>query len=263
MEERADPKEEPMFIRMLGPHYPAPEGELRIISHRGGRGFGPENTLESLRNALEAGVKMVETDIRETADGVLVIHHNPMANSKFIKDYEAAELRQVHPAIPTLQEYLETAFGRCHLDLEAKLLDIHVLARTVAEFSRPDQVMITSFNSSLLVALKEEYPDFKVGWVLRLHHEKEGAIELAVKSGMQLLLPRQGLVDEDFVAQAHREGLLVYTWTVNHPTTLRGLVGQGIDGVITDKYQLMSETWEELRNPASQLADTPITEALS
>lgn len=258
-----DPKEDPMFIRMLGPHYPAPQGELRIINHRGGRGFGPENTLESLRNAIDAGVKMVETDVRETVDGVLVIHHNPLANSKFIKDCEAAELRQLHPSVPTLQQYLEMAFGRCYLDLEAKSLDTHVLARTVAEFSRPDQMMITSFNASVLIALKEEYPDFTVGWVLRLHHEKEGAIELAVKSGMQLLLPRQGLVDEEFVAQAHREGLLVYTWTVNHPVALRSLVGQGIDGVITDKYQLISEVWEELRSPAGQLNEASVTEALS
>ncbi len=257
------PKEDPVRISRLGPRYPTRRGELSIISHRGGRGFGPENTLESLRNAIEAGVEMVETDVRETADGVLVIHHNPLVNSKLIKDYEAEELRSIHPGIPTLQEYLELAFGRCYLDLEAKSLDIHVLARTVKEFSRPDQVMITSFNSALLRALKEEYPEFIVGWVLRLRHEKEAAIELAMKSRMQLLLPRQGLVDEEFVGQAHREGLPICAWTVNHPPAFRSLVGKGIDGIITDKHKLISAAWDEMRDTAGTLAGRPAVEATS
>ncbi len=262
MEGRTEAREDDMRLRTPEPRYARPGAELRIISHRGGRGFGPENTLESLRGAIRAGVEMVETDVRETADGVLVIHHNPLANSRFIKDFEAAELREVHPDIPTLQEYLELASGRCRLDLEAKSLDIHHLAVAVQQFSSPEQVMITSFNAALLAGLKEEYPEFTAGWVLRLRLEKEEAIELAVKSHFQLLLPRQGLVDDKLVAEAHRQGLLVYAWTVNHVPALHGLVGQGIDGVITDKYPLMIEAWEEMRTAPGPLAENAAPEVL-
>ncbi len=240
-----------------------PSHPLRIVSHRGGAGFGPENTLESLRGAIAAGVHMVETDVRATADGELVIHHDPTVNSKRIADTELHELRTLHPDIPTLREYLELARGRCLLDLEAKALDIHVLARAVKEFSDPEQVIVTSFNYSLLVALKEEYPEFAVGWVIRLHREKEEAVVLASATHMRLVLPRQGLVDEEFVSSAHAAGLLVYTWTVNHVPNLRRLVGKGIDGVITDKYFTMVEAWEEMRAAATVLEEAPAPEAVS
>ncbi len=251
-----------MRIRLFEPDRPAPGRQLRIVSHRGGNGFGPENSLESLRGAIAAGVEMVETDVRATADGELVIHHNPTANSRRIRDYALQELLTLHPDIPTLREYLELARGRCLLDLEAKSLDIHVLAREVREFSDPNQVIITSFNYSLLVALKEEYPDFTVGWLVRLHHEKEEAIALATGTHMRLLLPRQGLVDEEFVASAHAAGLLVYTWTVNRAPTFRHLVGKGIDGVITDKYAMLSSAWEEMRT-AESVAGAPALEDIA
>lgn len=255
--------EDRMHMRLFNHNHSEPTRELHVVSHRGGGGFGPENTLESLRGAIAARVGMVETDVRATADGELVIHHDPTVNSKRIADSELHELRTLHPDVPTLREYLELARGRCLLDLEAKSLDIHVLARTVKEFSDPDQVIVTSFNYSLLVALKEEYPDFTVGWVLRLRHEKEEAVALASATHMRLLLPRQGLVDEEFVASAHAAGLLVYTWTVNHVPTLRHLVGKGIDGVITDKYPAMVNAWEEMRTAVTVLEEAPAPEALS
>ncbi len=250
-------REEPMRIRFFEPTRPAPGRQLRIVSHRGGHGFGPENTLESLRGAIAAGVEMVETDVRATADGELVIHHNPTANSKRIRDFELHELRTLHPDVPTLREYLEEARGRCLLDLEAKSLDIHVLAREVREYSDPDQVMVTSFNHSLVAALKEEYPEFMVGWLLRLHHEKDEAIALAASTHVRMLLPRQGLVEDEFVAAAHAAGLLVYTWTVNHIPTFRHLVGKGIDGVITDKHELIRAAWEEMRTAPVEGAPAP------
>ncbi len=263
MARKEERREDEMHIRLFEPHYVEPSRMLHIVSHRGGGGFGPENTLESLRGAIAAGASMVETDVRATADGELVIHHDPTVNSKRIADTELHELRTLHPEIPLLREYLELARGRCLLDLEAKSLDIHVLAHAVREFSYPDQVIVTSFNRSLLVALKEEYPEFTVGWVIRLRHEREEAVALATATHMRLLLPRQGLVDEEFVASAHAAGLLVYTWTVNHVPTLRHLVGKGIDGVITDKYPAMVKAWEEIRTAAPVLEEAPVPEAFA
>ncbi len=257
---RMDPGEESMHLR-LEPRW-RPKSAVKIICHRGGVGFGPENTLESLRAAIEAGVWMVETDVRETADGELVIHHNALANKKFIQDYEVGELRALHPDIPLLREYLELAAGRCRLDLEAKALDIHRLARAIKDFGDPSQVIITSFNSALLAALKEEYPEFEVGWVVRLHRELEMSIEIARKTRMRYVLPRQGLVEENFVAEAHAAGLLVYTWTVNRAGAFRNLVGKGIDGVITDRYPLISKAQEEIQaelEPPTGAAATELT----
>ena len=47
-----------------------------VIAHRGGRGMGPENTLPLFREAVAAGADVLEMDVRLSADGVLVVHHD-------------------------------------------------------------------------------------------------------------------------------------------------------------------------------------------
>ena len=75
-----------------------------LISHRGGKGFGPENTLQSLQGALDFGVEMIETDVRMSADGVPVIHHSPFIGLRLLSRMDMEEIRQREPDLPTLQE---------------------------------------------------------------------------------------------------------------------------------------------------------------
>ncbi len=57
-----------------------------LQGHRGARGLAPENTLPAFERALEIGVTTLELDIGVTADGVVVIHHDPYLNPAITRD---------------------------------------------------------------------------------------------------------------------------------------------------------------------------------
>src|SRR3954469_17581829 len=57
------------------------DGSARpVIGHRGNRAHAPENTIESFAQAVAAGADAIEFDVRVTADGIAVVHHDPTVN---------------------------------------------------------------------------------------------------------------------------------------------------------------------------------------
>ncbi|MHB8780891.1 MAG: glycerophosphodiester phosphodiesterase [Candidatus Geothermincolia bacterium] len=222
---------------------------MLVINHRGGKGFGPENTLASLRGALEAGVGMIETDVRSTSDGVPVIHHNALLSGRLLRDYSFEELRREHPHVPTLGEYLDLCNGRCLVDLEAKSVEPASLATPVLELGMERQVIITSFNLAFLIAMKEAYAILPTGLLLKRPRRVEELLVIAREGGIKVLLPRQGLIDANLVEKCHAQGISVYAWTVNRLGSLHRLAAMGVDAVITDRYEVMQAACREAREP--------------
>jgi glycerophosphoryl diester phosphodiesterase len=101
--------------------------DCRIIAHRGehdNRGR-VENTLPAFQAARDAGAWGIECDVRWTADGVPVIHHDEHAARLFgdpslIRDLRFDDLRRRLPMVPSLAEVIETFGGHTHLMLELK-----------------------------------------------------------------------------------------------------------------------------------------------
>jgi glycerophosphoryl diester phosphodiesterase len=81
-----------------------PNGVTSVIAHRGVPGLEPENTLASFRRAVEVGADMVEPDVRRSADGALVVHHEAQPpDGRAIVDTRAGDLPA---AVPNLDEAL-------------------------------------------------------------------------------------------------------------------------------------------------------------
>ena len=106
---------------------------ILVASHRADWKFAPENSIASLKNAIAFGVSIVETDVRETKDGEIVIHHDATVDrttraTGSISDMTLAELKSLwlHDAvgqrtgekIPTLREYMAVAKGKVMLYLD-------------------------------------------------------------------------------------------------------------------------------------------------
>lgn len=110
-----------------GEAVPAP-GQVRLVAHRGAHGPGGEveNSLAAIRRCMALGAWGVEVDIRLTADGEPVIHHDPDGGRLWgrpdivIADTAFDRLRQQLPEVPHLEEVLECAAGKVHLMLEIK-----------------------------------------------------------------------------------------------------------------------------------------------
>lgn len=79
---------------------PAPAFDLE--GHRGTRGLAPENTIAAFSRALAIGVTTLETDLAVTADGVLVISHDPSLNPDVVRGPDGRWLPAKGPAIHAL-----------------------------------------------------------------------------------------------------------------------------------------------------------------
>ncbi len=141
---------------------------VAAISHRGEHLRHPENTMPAYRAALEAGADFIETDVRTTVDGRLVIMHDGSVDRCTDGHGEVAamtfaQIRKLDagawfsPAfrgtpVPTLEEVLEFARGRIGVYIDAKRISAPDLAAAVRKYRMEDQVVVYG-NLALLRGL--------------------------------------------------------------------------------------------------------------
>ena len=102
------------------------------IGHRGAKGYQPENTLESIKQALAFKVDGIEIDVHLSADGELMVIHDDTIDRTtngqgFVNQYTSAQLKkftidEIHK-IPTLIEVLDTIKKKCFINIELKNSD--------------------------------------------------------------------------------------------------------------------------------------------
>ncbi len=101
-----------------------------VIAHRGFSAAYPENTHEAFERAVDAGADLVETDIRQSADGVFVCHHDPTTDGNEIASLSVEELT-ARGVVP-LDEVFDRFMGRSRLLLDLKI-DTPGFASSVAK----------------------------------------------------------------------------------------------------------------------------------
>ncbi len=229
--------------------------ELALISHRGGKGFGPENTLQSLEEALDFGVEMIETDIRMSADGIPLIHHGPFLGLHLLARIALPEIRERFPDIPTLREYLDLAGGRCSFNLEVKRCDPIALAGVITEHQPSRPILVSSFDTDFLESFRHTGSPVDLGLLAQFEPDGDRLLREARRCGATTLLPASFIVKEDLVKAAHAADMRVITWTVNSTEQVTEVIAEGVDGIITDSYPQLSDFLE------SEVIDLPCPEA--
>jgi glycerophosphoryl diester phosphodiesterase len=212
------------------------EREFILISHRGGGEFGPENSLESLDGALRAGVANIETDVHQSRDGVLVISHEYRVNLHVLQKTDFSWIREHHPEIPSLVEYLDLADGRCRFNLEIKQAEPSLLLETLRERDTRS-ILFSSFNEEIVRGLRELDRDLPLGLLIfNDHFRREKVAKLIDELDLQVILPFYVLSEERLVSLAHERGIKVIAWTVNGLAHLERMLEMEVDGVFTDTY---------------------------
>jgi glycerophosphoryl diester phosphodiesterase len=149
--------------------------------------------------------------------------------------------------IATLREVLEQ-FPGVVLNLDIKQTAPVVapyeesLARLLAEFGRTDDVIVASFLDPATDAFRRFAPDVPTSAGTLVTAEAWQAVQagdgVPASPAVAFQVPeRQGdlvIVDERFVAAAHRAGKAVHVWTVNDTESMERLLGLGVDGIISD-----------------------------
>jgi glycerophosphoryl diester phosphodiesterase len=214
-----------------------------IFGHRGCTEGFVENTVEAFVEAGRRGADGVEFDVRRSADGALVVHHDAeVAGVGLIPDTPVADLP---PHVPLLGAVIEACDGmQMNVEVKNKPGDPGYdpsgsLARAVAaelvEQHRLDGVIVSSFDAPTIEAVRTAEPALAVGWLLGVTADLGAALATALDRHYQALHPFFVGVRDDFVRRCQQAGLAVNVWTPNTDADLEAMLDLGVDALITDR----------------------------
>ena len=246
---------------MSHPYFETP-GPLGF-AHRGYSREGLENTMTAFRAAADLGFGYLETDVRTTADGVLLAFHDESLDRVAGGGGPVGSLtwRQIREArvggreaIPTFEELLTQLPGvRLNVDIKDAAGSAE-LARLLEKHKAHDRVLVTSFSDRRrLNALRRLSAPAasSAGGVFTALTVLLAPLGLAgMLAGLGryqcLQVPeRQGrlrVVTPLFLRRCHRAGLQVHVWTVNDPADMARLLAMGVDGLVSDRGDLLAQT---------------------
>ena len=193
--------------------------------------------------ARELGADGVELDVRRTADGVLVVHHDPeVPGVGLIASTSYAELRAARPEIATLDEALHACRGLV-VNAEVKCLpwepdadtDGSVMRATIDAVRAHDGMMIvSSFDLAAVDRARAEAPDLATAWLTHGQRVAAAAEIAAARSPVAQPRRRSPRSTRAPTASTAHAGVLVSVWTVDDPNAARTLAAAGADIIITN-----------------------------
>lgn len=220
---------------------------MKLIAHRGGRGFGTDNTLDAMEKAARSGVRVIETDVRRTLDGESILCHDGTIWGHAVGRTTYEELKKHAPDRPLLSEVLEKLAGWVSFDIEVKEATPQEVGKMLEAYKIEQDTIVTSFDRLFLEEFKSMFPGMSTGYLYGMFYRQEKKLNNAVETGAEVILPHFNSIDEELVERAHGLGLKVYAWTVNNEHDLVRLTDWGVDGVVTDRYLEFKDFMEGVR----------------
>jgi len=224
-----------------------PKQNPLVIGHRGARGHLAENTLPSIAKAIELGVDGIEIDIFKCASGELVVFHDQtlekLTNSKgYIEQLTLDSIRKIDVlngyTIPTLEEVLDLINGRVFLNIELKGTQTALLTNEIilSYFERKEwdlsKILISSFNWEELEIFYSVNPEVSIA--ILTEDDPLDAIPIAKQLNAVAINPEYVSLNTGNIDRIKKEGLKIFTWTVNDPQEIKDVITLGVDGIITD-----------------------------
>ncbi len=247
------------------------------FAHRGGAALWPENTLRSFEGAIGLGFRYIETDLRATRDGVIVCFHDPTlerttdgrgrladltldelraldAGWTFTEDGRTYPFRGQGLRVPTFDEALALhADVRFNVEIKPRVPDlVGPLWRFIEERGIHDRVLVAAADDRVGDAFRRlcrgrvrTSPGFagvRRFWAAAhtgLHRVMSFDFDALQVPACHPDRPWLKVVTRRFVEAAHHHGIHVHVWTVDDPEEMRRLVALGVDGIMTDRPDLL------------------------
>jgi glycerophosphoryl diester phosphodiesterase len=243
----------------------ARSGSVIAMAHRGGARHpdlhGLENTLHAFRHAADLGYQYLETDVHVTRDGHLVAFHDTALDRMTGRSGELAavlaeELAEARVggahAVPAMAELLEELpRSRFNIDLKAPGA-VRPLVDLIERTGAHERVCVGSFSARDLQEFRRltrgrvatSAAPREVAWFLAASWPRVTRLVRRRPFGV-LQIPhrhaRVPLVTRSAVRRAHAAGVQVHVWTVDEPAEMEHLLDLGVDGLITDRTDLLKD----------------------
>ncbi|WP_306333325.1 glycerophosphodiester phosphodiesterase [Streptomyces sp. KL118A] len=217
---------------------------VTAVAHRGDPYRVRENTIPSLRSALERGADAVEIDVRLSSDGVPVLLHDPTLERLWGYDRPLAAVSSAEVdgltegGVPTLAAAIAATEGhRLMIDLPgATYEDVRAVVGVVAECGAAERVYYCAGGRTML-AVREADPAAEIALTWTTLAPPRPVLLDAVKP--RWLNYRFPLVDHDLAVHVHRQGLLVSAWTPDTRRSMRRLIAAGVDSITTNRVDVL------------------------
>ena len=240
-------------------------GSVLAFAHRGGA-FHPEiegleNTMAAFQHAFDLGYRYLETDVHVTRDGTLLAFHDAVldrvtGHEGSIADLERAEVAEAliggREQVPTMTSLFEQfPDARFNIDIKSQAA-VAPLAALVDSMDAHDRVCVGSFSERRIKQFRSLVGDrvataagpFDVA-VFRFLPSTTLVGVLTRSPSAALQVPhrhsRVTIVTPALIARAHTLGKHVHVWTVDDPEQMRDLLDMGVDGLMTDRTDLLRE----------------------
>ncbi|MGY6661529.1 MAG: glycerophosphodiester phosphodiesterase [Glycocaulis sp.] len=248
------------------------------IAHGGGLGRAPANTIAALEQAMADGADVLEVDTQLTSDGILVLMHDDTVDRTTegagrVADLTLGEVQALNAAfgyegepadrfardginVPTLAD----AFGafadmRWIVEIKPDTEEAaRVMCETIREAGMETRALVGSFHDNAMAHFRAFCPEVATGmgrreafsfYVLarlglaKFHPTRAVAAQLPPRAnGLDAIHPR-------LINAAHARGIAVQVWTINDPGEMETLIARGVDGIITDRVDVMAGTQGE------------------
>ena len=245
----------------------------RNFAHRGGAQVAPENTLYAYRRALEVGTDIIELDVRSTKDNHIVVLHDQSVDrttngTGHVKELTLAELKKLDAAyrfspdrgttfplrgkglaVPTLEEVFRE-FPGVPVNIEIKEADPGIatpLAALIRRYNREKLTLVVSSYEAPMRRFRDLSPETHTGFTpsearrLVFLEPEEDKTYRPPAAALQVPTRSGGIevVTSETIDRAHRHGVEVHVWTINDENSMRRLVRMDVDGIMTDRPDLL------------------------
>lgn len=253
-----------------------------VIAHQGGDGLWPGDTLYAYEHAVQIGADVLEMDAHLTKDGQIVLMHDEKVDrttdgTGLIEDMTLDQLKKLDAAyqwsadgksfpyrgqgiqVPTLAELFQQ-FPRLRYVIEIKLTENPIdapLCDLIRKNKMQDKVVIASFHDEAMQRFRKTCPEVATSaargevtkFVLLGKVFLSGLIAPQYQSIQPPYDPAESMnipiMTERFIKQAHAKHLAVEPWTVDDPKLMKQYITWGVDGIMTDRPDLMVQVLRE------------------
>jgi len=247
-----------------------------VIAHAGGEGLAPANSVLAMQRSMAAGADMLDADLWMTSDGVVVAHHDRNIASDTDAtgnideltwgQLQAADLRAGwtgttidEPVRIASLEQILTAFPDVTISLEIKQTTPSMakpLCDVLRRLNAIERVYLSANNDDDVYAAQAECPGSLVITttyrdVAEMRRVRETDEAWCAPAPIGQPPYSDDLLDPANVAWSHARGMAIFTWTVDDPSTLRGLAEAGVDAVYTRRPDIARQVFDDFAAEAS------------